>query len=133
MGIDLRKTDLKITSDPRLRAGIRAALECICERHGLSKSEQHELAGAVEKQFGDELQTCEAAGCAVSINESEEKIEVSVTPTAHANGAGSSAHETNVAEDSRSGKTMSGSTPHAKRNGSGVIFVKHFHKNAARS
>lgn len=132
MGIDLRKTDLRVTSDPRLWAGVRAALECICERHGLSKAEQHELAAAVEKECRDELVHPEESGCAVTINESDQRIEVSVTPTAHTNGARSPAPETSVASSAVTGNH--GGSAHKSANaGSGATFVKHFHKDPARS
>lgn len=134
MDTDFRKTDLKISSDPRLRAGVRAALECICERHGLPKGEQHDLAAAVEKECGDELGHAEESGCAVTINESDEKIEVSVAPAAHTNGARSTASETNVASSAVTGKHFHGGSVHEKANGgAGATFVKRFHKDPARS
>lgn len=118
MGTDFRRTELKITSDPRLWAGVRGALECICERHGLSKAEQHDLATAVENKCGDELHNPEQSSCAVSISESDEKIEVSVAPAAHANGA----------------KPNVQGAYHPQRNGrSSATFVKHFQKHPTRN
>jgi hypothetical protein len=133
MGTDFRETDLKITSDPRLRAGVRAALECICDRHGLSKAEQHELAAAVEKECGKELHDSQQSSCAVTIKESEDRIEVNVAPTNHATGAKSGASETNVASSSAPQKHHGGAS-HLQPNGRlGAIFVKRFHKNPAHS
>lgn len=114
MHTDFRRTELKITSDPRLRAGVRGALECICERHGLSKAEQHDLASAVEKQCGDTFCDSRQPSCTVSIHESDEKIEVSVAATAHGNGSKPEAH----------------GAYHPQANGrAGTTFVKHFQKH----
>ncbi len=133
MGTDSRKTDLKITSDPRLRAGVRGALECICERHGLSKAEQHELAAAVEKECGEEFHDAQQSSCAVSIKESEDGIEVSVTPAAHANGAKPGASETNVAT-SDAPQRHHGGVSHAQPKARlGATFVKRFRRNPAHS
>lgn len=118
MDTDFRKTDLKITSDPRLWAGVRAALECICERHGLSKTEQRDLATAVEKECGEGLRNAEQSSCTVSIRESDEKIEVRVAPTPHANGT----------------KPGTSRVCHPEADGrSGATFVKHFQKHSARN
>lgn len=114
MHTDFRRTELKITSDPRLWAGVRAALECICERHGLSKAEQHDLASAVEKECGEGFHNVEQSSCAVSISESDERIEVCVVPAAHANGA----------------KPGVNGARHSQENGcSGTTFVKHFERH----
>lgn len=133
MGTDLRKTDLKITADPRLRAGVRGALECICERHGLSRAEQHELAAAVEKECGEEFHDAQQSSCAVTIKETEDRIEVSVVPAATANGAKSGPSETNVASSGAPQKHHSAAS-HAQPNGRpGAVFMKRFHKNPAHS
>ncbi|MGB6484822.1 MAG: hypothetical protein WBE86_15155 [Candidatus Acidiferrales bacterium] len=69
---------MKITSDARVRAGVRAALKHICERHGFTKEEQRELAAAVEKECGNALENHDGPICAVTIEEREDRIEVSV-------------------------------------------------------
>ncbi len=133
MGTDFRETDLKITSDPRLRAGVRAALECICERHGLSRAEQHELAAAVEKECGEELNDAQQSSCAVTIKESVDRVEVSVAPAVHAKVAKSGVSETNVAPSGALQKHHGGASQPQPHGRSGAIFVKRFHKNPAHS
>lgn len=132
MGTDLRKTDVKVTSDPRLRAGLRAALECICERHGLPKAEQHELSTAVEKECGEEFHNPRQSICAVTISETEERIEVSVVPSCSVNGSRPSLPETNVASPQGAEGAIHRLSSQSRANGGpGVVFVKHFHKNPA--
>lgn len=133
MGTDLRKTDLKITADPRLRAGVRGALECICERHGLSKAEQHELAAAVEKKCGEELHHAQQSSCAVTIEESDDQIEVSVAPAAHSNGAKLGPSETNVASSGGPQKHHGGGSQPQPNGRPAAVFMKRFHRNPAHS
>lgn len=103
---EFRKAELKLTSDSRLRAGVRAALEHFTERHGLTKPEQHEFAASVEAKIPQAMENREDSGCLVKICESDEKIEVSVEPT----------EKTNASYER---------TGHAH-----ATLVKHFHKTA---
>jgi hypothetical protein len=130
------KTELKITSDPRLRAGVRAALEHICEQHGLAKEEQRELASAVEKECAKEFADQCGPLCAVIIDETGERIEVHVAPIKDSNVVEMSSRETNVPSVGErrhaSQSTQHASAAHAKRNGS-PVFVKYFHRNPTHS
>ncbi|MFZ0332768.1 MAG: hypothetical protein WAN10_16460 [Candidatus Acidiferrales bacterium] len=80
MNAESRETELKFTSDCRLRAGVRAALEYIGERHGLTKEELCELAAAVEKECIKTLEIQKEPCCDMKIDEREDRIEVTVGP-----------------------------------------------------
>lgn len=118
MHTEIRRTRMEITSDPRLRAGVRAALEQICERHGLGKAEQHELVASVE----NECTSGNGATCAVTVDEMEDRMEVTVAAKENPSGTKSSL-ETNSA------KHHGGEANHGKSR----VFVKHFQKNATHS
>jgi hypothetical protein len=130
------KTELKVTSDPRLRAGVRAALEHICEQHGLAKEEQRELASAVEKECAKEFASQCGPVCAVTIDETGERIEVHVAPIKDSNVVEMSSRETNVpaaGERRRAApSTRHASAAHTKSNGA-PVFVKYFHRNPTHS
>lgn len=105
---EFRETVLKVTSDLRVRAGLRAALEHICERNRLTKGEQHELVAALEKECVRALETEKEPSCVVTIDEWEDRIEVKV-------GHGRTVRRATVND-----------WMHA-------TLVKHFHKNTAHS
>lgn len=111
---------MEITSDLRLHAGVRAALEHICERHGLSKEDRHELVASVENECA-----IGSANCTVTIEELEDRMEVTVVPKIDSSGNKSS-------DETNSAKHKSAS-PGKASSGSGRIFVKHFQKNATHS
>lgn len=115
---------MEITADPRLRSGVRAALEHICERHGLSKADRRELVASVEDECASGTRSS-GANCAVTIDEMDDRVEVVVTSTKKSSGKINS-RGTNAAQQQ--------SASRAKANGGpGRIFVKHFQKNAAHS
>lgn len=129
------KTELKITSDPRIRAGVRAAVEHICEQHGLAREEQRELASAVEKECAEEFADQFGPVCAVTIDETGDHIEVHVAPVKDSNAPRMSSRETNVAsaaERQHSAHAKQRTAAHTKGNGSST-FVKYFHKNPTHS
>ena len=114
VGTELRETTLKITSDPRLRAGVRAAVEHVCELHGLTKEEQRELAAVVERECEKDLENRKEGSCAISIDEREDRIVVNVGPAA--------------------GTVFEKAEARARGNGhADRMFVKHFHRNPAHS
>lgn len=116
---------METTSDPRLRAGVRAALEHICERHGLNKEEQHEFVASVENECASGAKNSGDASCTVIIDEMEDRVEVAVAVRENLSGKINS-RETNSAKYQ--------SASHGKENGgAGRVFVKHFQKNAAHS
>jgi hypothetical protein len=80
MNTESRETELKFTCDRRLCAGVRAALEHVGERRGLTKEERCELAAAVEKECAKTLEIQKEACCDVKIDEREDRIEVTVGP-----------------------------------------------------
>lgn len=115
---------MEITSDPRLRAGMRAALEHICGRHGLGEEDRHELVASVEAECVNDLRNG-SANCAVTIDEMDDRVEVTVGPEKDSSGKMNS-HEAKVAGH------QSASHEKGNRDG-GRTFVKHFQKNATHS
>lgn len=112
---------MEITSDPRLHAGVRAALEHICERHGLNKEEQHELVASFENECASGAGGSAGANCAVTIDEMDDRVEVTVGTARDPSGKINS-------------REASAARQKAKANGAGVtVLVKHFQKNAAHS
>jgi hypothetical protein len=136
MHTESTKTEMRVTSDPRLRAGVRAALEHICEQHGLAKEEQRELASAVEKECAKEFANQHGPVCAVTIDETGDRIEVHVAAMKDSNTAEISSRETNVAIDGKrqhgSHSTHHATAVHTKGNGT-PVFVKYFHKKPTHS
>ncbi|MGB6877772.1 MAG: hypothetical protein WBD87_17245 [Candidatus Acidiferrales bacterium] len=139
MRTESRKTELKITSDARVRAGVRSALKHICERHGFTKEEQRELAAAVEKECGNALENHDGPICAVTIEEGGDRIEVSVEPAREANAAESNPRESSSAKTSENrlhaeAKNPTGGAQHAAGNGRMcATLVRYFHKNPTHS
>ncbi len=139
MHTESRKTELKITSGGQVRAGVCAALEYVCERHGLTKEEQRELAAAVETECSKTLENQKQPCCAVTIEELDDRIEVNVESARQANALESNSRESGTAKTSEKkfcaeAKTSTGGGQHAA--GNGRMFAKlvtHFHKNPAHS
>jgi hypothetical protein len=136
---EFRETELTMTSDARLRAGVRAALEHICERHGLGKDERRELAAAVENQCKNVLENQKESGCAVTIDELEDRIEVSVGPAMEFNARephlqNSSAANVSEGRFHSEAGTSTGKAQNPAGNGrTSATLVRHFHRNPAHS
>jgi uncharacterized protein with PIN domain len=140
MRVDFRETELKMTSDPRLRAGVRAALEHICERDGLGKDERRELAAAVENECTNVLESQRETTCAVTIDELQDRIEVSVGPATGLNAGESNPRQSNAASaaGSKFHAEARSSTSRAQHTAGGngrapATIVRHFHRNPAHS
>jgi hypothetical protein len=120
VGTEFRETGIRITSDPRLRPGLRAALEHICQRNGFTKQEQRDLVAKVEAECMEAFEERKAADCVITIDELEDKIEVSIR----------SAREVHAPEQNSSAR----SAQHAGRSDQmHETLVRHFHKNPAHS
>lgn len=78
MSAELQKIILKITGDPRLRAGMLAALDHVCERRGLNGEEKRGLDVAIEKACEKILKNQKEPNCVVTIDEMEDRMQVSV-------------------------------------------------------
>ena len=118
MDTEVKRTELRLSADPRLRAGVRAALEHFGEHHGLSKEEQREFASAAEEQCAKVLASAEQTHpeCAVIIDEREDCIEVTIERA----DAGDKGTEKIAARAGRNGSES-------------AKIVKHFHRNPAHS
>lgn len=124
MGTEAIRTELKSTNDTRIRAGVRAALEHLGQRHGLTKPEQQEFADEVDQACVKALAAQSAERfCDVVIEEREDSLAVQVRP------ASSSAKE-------NSGHLGSARKIKSHNSGNGnrcATFVRRFHKSPTRS
>lgn len=122
MDADIVRTELEASDDARVRAGIRAAIEHISGRHGLSRIEQQGFADEVETECKKELGVEERreCGCRVVIEERDDRVEVKIRR------AGAASHVT--------AQTRNGNGSRAQLStGDGKTLVKHFHNNPASS
>ena len=78
MSAEHQKIALKITGDPRLRAGVLAAVEHVCERRGLSGEEKHELGESIRRECAKILDEQKEPNCVVGIEEMEDRVQVTV-------------------------------------------------------
>ncbi|HEV2422653.1 MAG TPA: hypothetical protein VGS59_13160 [Candidatus Acidoferrales bacterium] len=124
MHTEIRRTRIEVTSDPRVWAGLRTALEHICELHSLGEKDRHELVASVENECASGAGSCADANCAVTIDEMDDRVEVMV--------AAKDARSKVNSREAHAGKQDSPSR--AKGNSDpGKVFVKHFQKNATHS
>lgn len=78
MSAERQKMTLQITQDPRLRAGVLAALEHVCERRGLNGEEKRQFAESIEKECGKILDEHKEPNCVVAIEEMDDRMQVTV-------------------------------------------------------
>jgi hypothetical protein len=78
MSAELQKISLKITEDSRLRVGVLAALDHICERRGLTGEDKCELGVAIGKECEKILENQKEPNCVVTIDEMEGRMQVTV-------------------------------------------------------
>lgn len=80
MGVEAIRTELRVSDDRRVHAGLRGAIEHVAGRHGLSMAEQREFANEVDHQCCKAIAARgdDAALCDVVIEEQEDQIEVRV-------------------------------------------------------
>ncbi len=84
MDAEAIRTELKVSEDRRVRAGLRGAIETIPGRHGMTPGEQREFANEVERECSKVAAGNSEAGacCEVVIEERENQIEVKVRAAA---------------------------------------------------
>ena len=79
MAAEAIRTELKVSGDKRLRAGLRGAIEHLAGRHGMSAAEQREFANEVDAECCKIAAQHESGACCdVVIEEQEDQIEVKV-------------------------------------------------------
>lgn len=78
MGTEPQKTILKITQDVRLRAGVLAALEHVCERRGVNGEEKRQVRASIEKECEKILDAQKEPNCVIAIEEMEDRMQVTV-------------------------------------------------------
>jgi hypothetical protein len=73
-------TELKFTRDPRLLAGVRAAVQFVAARGGMSEADGASLAEASEKAACGALKklTGSQSSCSVAIAEFDDRIEIRI-------------------------------------------------------
>ena len=135
MSAESRQTELKFTSDCRVRAGARAALEHVGEHHGLTKEECGELAAAVEKECAKTLEIQKEPCCDVKIDEREDRIEVTIGPARESALPASQLHG-GAAASVTPIKSAAAAKDLVRTPSNGQLratLVRHCHKNPARS
>jgi hypothetical protein len=131
VGAEIVRTELKTSEDARVRAGVRAALEHLGERHGLTKAEQREFANEVDRECCKVFATRarQERYCDVVVEEREDRLEVKIGTVDE-----TAASENNL--HSHAGQKGHPQTKglHASDNGqTSVTLVKHLHKNPTHS
>ena len=141
MNADHRRTELKLGRDERLLAGVRAAVEHVANRHGLTVEERVDLGVAAGQACRAALIQQDEPGslCDVIIDDYEDRVEVSVESPRHPQSA-----KINSSLGSLAGMPLEERETEMKkrvdrvdrdtRNGrERVILVKYFHKNPTHS
>jgi hypothetical protein len=131
VGAEIVRTELKTSEDTRVRAGVRAALEHLGERHGLTKAQQREFANEVDgeccKVFATRAQ--QERYCDVVIEEREDRLEVKISTVDETPAGRNNLHR-------HAGQTDHPQNKGLPASGDGqisVTLVKHLHKNPAHS
>lgn len=132
-------TELKFSGDPRFLSGIRAAVEFIAARDGMSGAEQAELGAAWEALARNCMAglTQKNPLCKVLIDEFDDHMEVRLEhPSCATQASGAGANAGGKSQSSRSPEVMRrvDRVLYDARNGvSSVTLVKFFHKKPAAS
>ena len=134
------RTQLKLSRDERLLAGVRGAVEHVANRHGLTEEERVDLGVAAGQACRAAMIQLDEAGslCDVIIDDYEDRVEVSVENPRHPKSAkiNSSLSLAAVPIEEREAemKKRVDRIDRDTRNGrERVILVKYFHKNPTRS
>jgi hypothetical protein len=131
VGTEIVRTELKTGEDARVRAGVRAALEHLGERHGLTKTEQREFANEVDREcckvFATRAQ--QQRYCDVIVEEREDRLEVKISTVDETPAGGNNLHRHAGQKGHPQSKVL-----RVSDNGQiSVTLVKHLHKNPAHS
>ncbi|HKV28657.1 MAG TPA: hypothetical protein VJN90_10340 [Candidatus Acidoferrales bacterium] len=131
---------MKFSQDERLLAGVRGAVEHIASRHGLTDEERVNLGVATDQSCRKALlQAGESSAlCSVTIDDFEDRVELSVEGPRGSQGARPGPLESLVTvtadEREKEIKRRVDRVDFDSSNGRArTILVKYFHKNPARS
>ncbi|MGH9727859.1 MAG: hypothetical protein ACRD33_07385 [Candidatus Acidiferrales bacterium] len=131
---------MKLGRDERLLAGVRGAVEHIANRHGLTNEERTDLGVAADQSCRRALvQLGESEPlCSVTIDDFEDRVELSVEGPRRPEAKGSGAPESLIAataeEREKEIKKRVDRVNYETNDGRArTILVKYFHKNPARS
>ncbi|MGH9710838.1 MAG: ATP-binding protein [Candidatus Acidiferrales bacterium] len=140
MDTEHSRTEMKLSRDERLLAGVRGAVEHIANRHGLTADESIDLAFAAGQACRKVLVHLDELGalCIVTIDDFEDRVEVSVEDPRSSEPAklNSFAEDsfTVPAEREAEIKKRVDRVDYDTSNGRArTILVKYFHKNPAHS
>lgn len=140
MSTEHRRTEMKLGRDERLLAGVRGAVEHIANRHGLTNEERTDLGVAADQSCRRALvQLGESEPlCSVTIDDFEDRVELSVEGPRRPEAKGSGAPESLIAataeEREKEIKKRVDRVNYETNDGRArTILVKYFHKNPARS
>lgn len=141
MNAEHTRTELKLSRDDRLLAGVRGAVEHVANRHGLTEEERVDLGVAAGQACRAAMVQLDEAGslCDVIIDDYEDRVEVSVESPRHPKSAKIKSSLGNLAavpieEREAEMKKRVDRIDRDTRNGrERVILVKYFHKNPTHS
>lgn len=131
MGAEIVRTELKTSEDARVRAGVRAALEHLGDRHRLTKAELREFANEVDREcckvFAARAQ--QARYCDVVIEEREDRLEVKIGTVDETPAGENNLHR----RAGQKGRPQNTGSPASDNGQIAATLVKHLHKNPAHS
>ncbi|MGH9730130.1 MAG: hypothetical protein ACRD4A_00410 [Candidatus Acidiferrales bacterium] len=141
MNAEHTRTELKLSGDERLLAGVRGAVEHVANRHALAVQERVDLGVAAEQACRAAFVQLDEMGslCDVIIDDYEDRVEVSVESPRHPKSAkinsslGSLAAvpiEEREAEMKKRVDRVDRDTTNGRE---WVVLVKYFHKNPTHS
>ncbi|HEV2616089.1 MAG TPA: hypothetical protein VGU63_05710 [Candidatus Acidoferrales bacterium] len=130
---------MKLSRDERLLAGVRGAVEHIANRHGLTNEERIDLGVAADQSCRRALVQLGESDplCSVTIDDFEDRVELSVEGPRRPEAAGAGPPENLLAvtteERDREIKRRVDRVNYETSNGRArTILVKYFHKNPAQ-
>lgn len=141
MNAEHTRTELKLSRDERLLAGVRGAVEHVANRRGLTVEERVDLGVAAAQACRAAMVQLNETGslCDVIIDDYEDRVEVSVESPRHPKSAkinSSLGSLTAVPIGEREAEMKKRVDRVDRETGNGrerIILVKYFHKNPAHS
>ena len=134
MAADAIRTELKATGGKRIRAGLRAAIEHLADRHGMSAAEQRDFANEVDAECCKIAAQNDGPCCDVLIEEQEDQIKVKVRGLSEPSMAAQKAARQGTKHSREKGAGQRPNGARALDDGRfAATFVRTFHKKTAHS
>lgn len=141
MNAEHTRTELKLTGDERLLAGVRGAVEHVANRHGLTVEERVDLGVAAGQACRAAMLQLDETGslCDVIIDDYEDRVEVSVESPRHPKSAKTNSSLGSLAavplgeREAEMKKRVDRVHRDTSNGRERVILVKYFRKNPTHS